>query len=335
MDNQVKYVSETCEGFYRVRRGRGFVYFDPGHQRVDDPLLLERFRQLRIPPNWKKVWICTDPDGHIQAKGFDQKNRKQYIYHEEWKRLRNFAKFDRMVEFGRHLPEIRRRAYQDTLQPGWPKEKVLGLIVLTLNEVYIRIGNKLYRDENETFGLTTMRRKHLHFEGAKIMFEYKAKSGKYRKINIRNRRLAKMIRECSQLPGYEVFRYRENGSTIPVDSADVNLYLKQISGQEFTSKDFRTWGGTTLAIQKFPEALAMALENKRLKLTSTLVKLVANELGNTQSICREYYIHPKVMQAVEDSDYALLAYEEKPSSAFDLSPAEQKVMDLITVKTFA
>lgn len=330
MDYQVKYVSETCVGFNRMRRGRGFIYLDNFGKKIEDPIFLQRFRDLKVPPNWKKVWICSDPHGHIQAVGYDLKGRKQYIYHEEWKKLRNLAKFDKMTEFGGCLPEIRSRALKDTRQSGWPKSKVLGLVVLTLNEVYIRIGNKFYRDENETFGLTTIRRKHLHFEGPRVNFEYKAKSGKYRKVNIENRRLARLIRECSQLPGYEVFRYRENGATIPIDSSDVNAYLRDISGQDFTSKDFRTWGGTVLAIEKLEEAMAIANENHRAKLTSVLVKLVANELGNTLAICREYYIHPAVLKAVELGKFEKLAFENQPTDGLSLSAAEQKVIELIS-----
>lgn len=330
MNNQVKYVAETLGGFSRLRRGRGFIYLDYTGQKIADPFLLQRFRELKIPPNWKKVWICSDPLGHIQTVGYDQKRRKQYIYHEEWRRLRNLEKFNKLVEFGRLLPEIRRRAYEDTRLPGWPKNKALGLIVLTLNEVYIRIGNKFYRDENETFGLTTIRRKHLHFEGSGVQFEYKAKSGKYRKISIENRRLARLIRECSQLPGYEVFRYRENGATISIDSSDVNAYLRQISGENFTSKDFRTWGGTALAVEKLAEARAIASENKRAKLPAILVKLVAHELGNTQAICREYYVHPAILAAVESGEFEKLSFCEEAEKGFELSAAEQKALEIIS-----
>jgi DNA topoisomerase I len=330
-DLQVKYISEHCEGIKRVRRGRGFFYTDEYGERIDDPVLLERIRLLAIPPNWRNVWICPELDGHIQAIGVDVKNRKQYIYHPEWRKYRNTAKFDKMVEFAQWLPSIRKKAYEDTRLPGWPREKVLGLIILTLDEAHIRIGNTFYRDENQTFGLTTLRRRHLHFEKKTITFEFKAKSGKYRRVNIQNNKIAKLIKECSELPGYEVFRYHQNGATIPVNSADVNQYLREISLDDFSSKDFRTWGGTVLAIEKFPEAKKLAEENKRLKLESTLVKFVADELGNTQSICRDYYIHPAVMEAVKNHDYNRLYYEEEQaSSPFELSASEKKALEIIS-----
>lgn len=329
-DIQVKYVSEFCEGIRRFRRGRGFIYLDQGGAKVDNPALLERIYSLGIPPNWRNVWICPDDDGHIQAIGLDIKNRRQYIYHPEWRKYRSTAKFDKLKEFAKWLPEIRSQAYKHTQLSGWPREKVLGLVVLTMNEAYIRIGNTLYRDENETFGLTTLRRRHLNFSNGHITFEFKAKSGKYRKVNIKNNKLVKLIRECSELPGHEVFRYRENSQYIPVTSADVNQYLKEISDENFTSKDFRTWGGTVLAVKKFPEARQIVDENKRLKLEAALVKLVAAELGNTQAVCRTYYIHPAIMHAVNNNDFQKLEFKEEKTRTFELSEAEKKALEIIS-----
>jgi DNA topoisomerase I len=331
IDFQVKYIGEDCAGIKRLKRGKGFLYLDQDGERIDDKIILQRIQALGIPPNWRNVWICPFEDGHIQATGFDVKNRKQYIYHTEWRKLRSTAKFDKLKDFAKWLPAIRKKAYEDIRLSGWPRNKVLGLIILTLDEAHLRIGNTIYRDENDTFGLTTLRRRHLHFEKNKIIMEFKAKSGKYRKINIENNKLVKLIKACSELPGYEVFRYRENGSTLPVTSSDVNHYLKEISLEDFSSKDFRTWGGTVLALEKFPEAKRMVEENKKLKLGTTLVKLVAAELGNTQAICRSYYIHPAILQAVENDEAEKLYYEEdKTSSRFELNAAERKAVEIIS-----
>ena len=330
MEARIKHVGENEEGIRRVRRGKGFQYFDADGDKLNDPVLLERFRQLAIPPNWKKVWICPHTDGHIQATGIDAKERKQYIYHEEWRKYRNTAKFYKLKEFAEWLPSIRKKASADLKLQGWPKIKVLGLIILTLDDVHIRIGNTFYRDTNDTFGLTTLRRRHLHIENRHLVFEYKAKSGKYRKVNIHNKKLSKLIKECSMLPGYEVFRYRENGLSLPITSADVNDYLKEISTENFSSKDFRTWGGTVLAVEKFPEAKRLSEENKRIKLVPQVIKLVANELGNTQAICREYYIHPAILKTIENGDYDRLTFEEEKTPDFELTSSEKKALEIIS-----
>jgi DNA topoisomerase-1 len=244
--------------------------------------------------------------------------------------FRNESKYHKIYEFGKCLPQIREHAYEDVKLKGWPRKKVLGLVILTLDELHIRIGNLHYKKVNETYGLTTLRRRHLTLHENSIRLEYKAKSGKYRKVNIKNNQLVNLIREVSELPGYEIFRYRENGKTIPVDSNDVNEYLKEISNESFSSKDFRTWGGTVMAIEKVPEAIAAVQENKRLKLASTLVKIVARQLGNTQSICRDYYIHPVVLKLVEEEKLDYFQYEEKETGKFELEPAEEKALSLIS-----
>ena len=330
MDFNLKYISDQISGITRKKRGKGFEYFDDEGNKIKDPVILERIKNLKIPPNWNAVWVCPDELGHLQATGKDKKNRKQYLYHEFWQEFQNRNKYEKMKEFALCLPKIRKTAISDSKLEGWPKEKVLGLVILTLDEGYIRIGNEQYKQANETFGLTTLRRRHLHFEGNKILLEYKAKRGKYRKINIKNNHLVNLIRECSELPGYEVFRYNENGSTIPVDSSDVNEYLQSISKEEFSSKDFRTWGGTVLTIENVPQARKMIEENPRLKLTTTVIKLVAKQLGNTQAICRNYYIHPAILNAVENEEFDRLAYEDKPTGRYELSSAEEKVLEIIT-----
>ncbi len=323
------YITDQKKGITRIKKDDNFSYYDCNGYLIQDQKEVERLKKLAIPPIWEDVWVCENPKGHLQAVGYDQKGRKQYLYHDEWMSFRNENKYHKIYEFGKTLPDIRKKAYEDIQRPGWPREKVLGLVILTLDELHIRIGNLHYKKVNETYGLTTLRRRHLHLQDDTIRLEYKAKSGKYRKINVKNNHLVNLIREVSELPGYEIFRYKEKGETIPVDSQDVNEYLKEISNESFSSKDFRTWGGTVKAIEKIPEAIAAVKDNKRLKLSSTLVKLVANDLGNTQSICRDYYIHPIVMNKVENEELDSFEFENFDSGKFGHEPAEKKALTLI------
>jgi DNA topoisomerase-1 len=329
MDLKLKYVSDQTRGISRRKRGKGFEYFDQDGNKIMHPKMIDRIQDLKIPPNWQEVWICTMDKGHIQATGLDQKGRKQYLYHQSWQEHRNQSKYKKLLEFGRALPRIRETASSHVRKRDWPREKVLALIVLIMDEVHIRIGNRKYQKNNETFGLTTLRRKHLHPDRNSIELDYKAKSGKYRKVSIQNRKLSKLIQQCSELPGYEVFRYRENGSTIPVDSSDVNEYLHEIGDESFSSKDFRTWGGTVMALEKLPEALRIQEENPRRKLTTTLIKLVAAELGNTQSICREYYIHPAILKLVENEQFDKLQVDQEAGDQDGLHPSEVKILKIL------
>ncbi len=296
------YVTDADKGIYRKRAGKGFYYIDDNKKKIVDEKILSRIKSLRIPPMWNDVWICKKANGHLQATGKDQKNRKQYLYHEKWANYRNTSKFKRMPEFARALPQIRAISLKDMNRKGWEKDKVLGLVVQFLNEAFIRIGNIYYREQNQTYGLTTLRRKHLHIEDNQLSFQYKAKSGKYRKIGIKNRKICKLIEECSELPGHEIFRYYDEATKCwtCIDSHDVNDYLRRITGEQFSSKDFRTWGGTVLAVEKYEEAKMEIAENTRKTLVPTLIKKVAAELGNTVAICREYYIHPHILDTVEN-----------------------------------
>lgn len=305
------YVNPEEEGFSRIRRGKGFSYHEARGKKIDDQKILERINSLGIPPVWKNVWICKNARGHLQATGYDPKKRKQYLYHPEWISFRKLAKFSRMKEFGYTLPNIRQHTYRLLKQPGWPKDKVLALVIQMLDEYHIRIGNEYYKEHNETFGLTTMRRKHLDFEEGVGRLEYKAKSGKYRKISLHNNQIMNLVRQCSELPGYEIFTYKDqNRKFQSVDSQEVNDFLHSIAGEEFSSKDFRTWGGTTMIVEKEEEARQTVAQSPRRKLEPTLVKLVADELGNTQSICKTYYIHPKVLAKVIEGKAT--SYGQKP-----------------------
>jgi len=310
-DNLV-YISHAEKGYTRIKRGRGFSYHLHNGDRIENPKIVERIKALGIPPMWKKVWICQDPNGHLQATGYDQKNRKQYIYHQDWVTFRNLAKFNRIREFGLALPSIREYTSAHLQEKGWPKEKVISLVIQMMDEYHIRIGNQYYKEQNETFGVTTLRRKHLDFEQGVGRLEYKAKSGKYRKINLQNNQLTKLVKECADLPGYEIFTYRDvNKKYQSISSQDVNEHLHQIAGESFSCKDFRTWGGTTMTVEKREIALEEIKENPRLKLESTLVKKVAQELGNTLSVCREYYMHPLILEKAVLEDFDAKAYMSK------------------------
>ncbi|MBR9999593.1 MAG: DNA topoisomerase IB [Cyclobacteriaceae bacterium] len=293
------HVSHDDPGFTRQKCGRGFIYFDEKKRRITNPGIIERIKEIGIPPMWKNVWICKSPSGYLQATGIDVKNRKQYLYHEDWTAYQQNFKFQKMVKFANALPAIRETVKSHLRKKGWPKEKVLALIVGILNESYIRIGNRQYLELHGTHGLTTLRRKNLEMNSHGIIFKYKAKSNKYRRVKIRNRSFIRLIKECSELQGYEVFRYLDpSGKTIPVNSTDVNEYLKDITGEDFTSKNFRTWGGTVLAVKKFPAAKEMVEKNKRLKISRAIVKEVAVELHNTIAVCEKYYIHPYVLETL-------------------------------------
>lgn len=297
------YIPQEVEGFTRIKRGKGFSYHDTSGQIIKASDALERIKSLGIPPMWKKVWISKNPKSHLQATGYDQKNRKQYLYHTAWAEYRNMAKFSRIREFGHAIPYIRAHTSRQLEQKGWTKEKVLSLVIQMMDEYHIRIGNQYYKEQNETYGLTTLRKKHLDFEKGVGKLEYKAKSGKYRKINLQNGQLSKLIKECAELPGYEIFTYKdENRKYQTITSHDVNEYLHQIAGENLSSKDFRTWGGTVLAVEKREEARQKVEENPRLKLESALVKIVSQELGNTVSVCKEYYIHPLILEKVMQDD---------------------------------
>ncbi|MGB3584996.1 MAG: DNA topoisomerase IB [Tunicatimonas sp.] len=309
------YQDDSQPGYLRKKWGRGHSYFNE-QAKLREKKTLGWIRSLGIPPDWDNVWISKDPNGHLLATGYDAKGRKQYYYHPIWSEYRNRAKFDKLKLFGMQLPLIRLKVKKDLRKKGWPKEKVLALIIQVLDEFGIRIGNEQYKRENETFGLTTLRRKHLEFEKGSACLEYRAKSGKYRKISIQRNQLVRLIKRCSELPGYEIFKYRgQDGKYHHIRSQDVNEYLQDVASNYFTCKDFRTWHGTITAIEKWEEAKELQLENPRLKLETTIIKLVAQELGNTISVCRKYYIHPTVLDVLLEG-----ALEAEMKKGLDIEP---------------
>ncbi len=290
------YVSDTMPGYYRTGEKGNFHYTNKIGKEITDEKIIERINDLVIPPDWRNVWICRKPRGHIQVTGRDSKGRKQYIYHPKWQEHLSRRKYENLKEFGEKLPEIRQQLQTDLRKRTWDKRKVTALAINLLDELYLRVGNKFYEEENGTYGLTTLRKKHLIEDKKYLLLKYKAKKGKLRKVKVSHPTLRKLLKKCSELPGYELFRYKEGNNYYPIDSQDINDYLHEVSSIGISAKNFRTWGGTVLTVKMVPEAQAVCEQNPRKKLETTLVGMVAKELNNTVSVCRKYYIHPDVLE---------------------------------------
>lgn len=314
MRSKLIYIDAESAGYFRKKRGRGFMYIDNHQKKIQDIKTLKRIESLVIPPNWQDVWICEKENGHLQATGVDDKNRKQYIYHPLWTDFRQQTKFARMAEFGKALPIIRSHTAKDIKSKKWDKKKVLALVIEIMDEFNLRIGNEYYRDVNGTYGVSNLRRKHMSEVGWHLELDFKAKSGKHRHIEVEDRELVKLIKECSELPGYELFKYKgEDSKMHAIDSQDVNDYLKEVSGKEFSSKDFRTWNASVLAIEHYVSSKEEICTNPKLKFKSTLIKKVAVDMGNTPAVCENYYIHPHILKSVCGEEYCLPKVKELPA----------------------
>jgi DNA topoisomerase I len=293
----LRYVSDAEPGILRKTRGKGFRYIGIDEAAVRDAEVLARIKSLVIPPAWKEVWICASPRGHLQATGRDAKGRKQSKYHPRWREVRDETKYERMLSFGAALPTIRERVERDLAMSGLPRLKVLATIVRLMETTLIRVGNEEYARQNQSYGLTTMRNRHVMIEGSTVTFKFRGKSGKRHAINLTDRRLAKIVQRCQDIPGYELFQYVDSdGARHSIDSADVNEYLREISEQDFTAKDFRTWAGTVLACMTLRDyepfdSIAGAKKN-----VVSAIRSVAERLGNTPSVCRKCYVHPAVLE---------------------------------------
>ena len=297
----LRYVIDAEPGFSRQRTRTGFRYLSPAGKALRDPQTLARIRRLVIPPAWEDVWICVREDGHLQATGRDARRRKQYRYHPRWREVRDETKYGRMLAFAKALPRIRRRVNQDLALPGLPREKVLATVVRLLEATRIRVGNEEYARTNDSFGLTTLRTRQVRVNGSTMSFRFRGKSGVQHSVALSDPKLAAIVRRMRDLPGYELFQYvDEAGETRAVDSADVNEYLKTIAGEEFTSKDFRTWAGTVLAAQALHALEPPAGKHK----VAQAIEGVARQLGNTKAVCRKCYIHPAVIDSYLDGSLA-------------------------------
>lgn len=294
------YVSSTDPGFTRERREEGFIYRD-GNRKLRDRDHLERIRRLVIPPAWENVWICKLYNGHLQATGIDKMNRKQYRYHQLWMSIRNQTKFYRMKEFGNALPEIRTRIEKDLSLPGYPQNKVLAAMVSLLERINIRVGNAFYEKLYGSFGLTTLKDHHIRINGTQLKLMFKGKKGIMHDINLKSRRLSRIIQGCKDIPGKELFQYYDNtGEIRSVDSGMVNAYIREVSGSDFTAKDFRTWAGTILAIFAFREVGDFETAAEMNKKIPAALDIVAKKLGNTRSVCRKYYVHPVIIDLYQE-----------------------------------
>ena len=298
----LRYVSDGDPGIARKpARGHGFNYLAPNGEPVTDEKTLDRIRALAIPPAWTDVWICPRANGHIQAVGRDQKGRKQYRYHARWREVRDSHKYDRVLAFGRALPRLRRRVEEDLKRPGLPREKVLAAVIRVMETTLIRVGNEEYAKQNRSFGLTTLRDRHVKVGRAGAVFEFRGKSGKVHKTGLNDRRLARIVKACQDLPGQRLFQYvGDDGLQHAVESADVNAYLRDALGEDFSAKDFRTWAGTVMAARALMETPACASAAEAKRNVSTCVKAVAGVLGNTAAVARSAYIHPAVLEAYQD-----------------------------------
>ncbi|MCE9553940.1 MAG: DNA topoisomerase IB [Planctomycetes bacterium] len=297
----LRYVSDQEPGIQRQAAGKGFRYRSPTGRAVRNAALLRRIRALVIPPAWTDVWICPSPHGHLQATGRDARRRKQYLYHPKWSEIRDEAKYGRMAMFGKLLPRIRRRVTRDMALPGLPKEKVLATLVRLLEATMIRVGNEEYAKANSSFGLTTLRDRHAAIQGTKLQFRFRGKSGKDHTVEINSPRLARTVKRCQDLPGQELFQYLdEAGERHSIGSADVNAYLREISGEDITAKDFRTWAGTCLAADLLCHQTPPQTKTEAKRVVNEMIRAVAKRLGNTVAICRKCYIHPAVLENYEN-----------------------------------
>jgi DNA topoisomerase-1 len=294
----LRYVSDSTPGFRRRRRGKGFVYFDSGGRRVHDPREVARIGRIVIPPAWSAVWICPYANGHLQAVGRDARGRKQYRYHPRWSAVRDETKYDRLAAFAAALPKIRRRVQRDLRRRGLPRRKVLATVVELLERTQIRIGNAEYARDNGSYGLTTLCSRHVRVSAKRLRFRFRGKSGQPRQVEISDARLARIVRRCQEIPGQELFQYLdEHGEVRSIRSEDVNAYLREICGADFTAKDFRTWAGSVRTIAAL---LRLGVPRTRSQARRNLVRAIAEaavHLGNTPAVCRRSYVHPRVLDS--------------------------------------
>ncbi len=330
----LRYVNDSKPGLTRKRSGKGFTYLDADGAKVKDKETLTRIGALVIPPAWTDVWISPHPQGHIQATGRDAKGRKQYRYHPRWRGVRDETKYGRMMAFGRSLPRIRARVEADLNRPGLPREKVLATVVRLLETTLIRVGNEEYARANRSFGLTTMLDRHVAVSKKAVRFGFRGKSGVEHTIDLNDPRLARVVKRCRDLPGHELFQYLDHdGDHRAVDSADVNAYLREVAGDEFTAKDFRTWAGTVLAALALREFEAFDSQTQAKKNVVRAIEHVSGRLGNTPTVCRKCYVHPEIINAYLDGSMLdtlkQIAEQEISQTLSELPPEEAAVLTLL------
>ncbi len=329
----LRYVSDTQPGYTRKANGEGFEYFDTNRKSIRDEQRLLRIRRLAIPPAWSEVWICRSPNGHIQATGRDARRRKQYRYHDRWREMRDANKYERLASFGKALPKIEKRLRKDLALPGLRREKVLATVVQLLQQSLIRVGNEEYARENKSFGLTTMLDRHVDVKGSKLRFRFRGKSGRQHDVDVTDRRIARIVSQLQDLPGQSLFQYvDEEGKVRDITSQDVNEYLREITGEDFTAKDFRTWAGTVLAAIALRLAGAFETKKQAKANVKNAIEAVAKILGNTPTVCRKCYIHPAVVEAYFKGNSIngfKAKTEEEVEKGIDLASAQTAVLKIL------
>jgi DNA topoisomerase I len=333
----LRYVNDDQPGYTRKLKGDDFEYFDMEGKPIRDEQRLLRIKRLAIPPAYTDVWICPASNGHIQATGRDARGRKQYRYHERWRGVRDENKYERIVIFGQALPKIRRRVSKDLSLPGLPRNKVLATVVQLLERTFIRVGNEEYARENKSFGLTTMKDRHLDVKGSKLCFRFRGKSGIKHEVDIQDRRIAKIVSKVQDLPGQNLFQYVDDkGDVGDITSEDVNLYLCEITGEDFTAKDFRTWAGTVLAAMALSAVGAFETKKQAKANIKNAISAVAKILGNTPAICRKCYVHPAVLESYLDGNtiegLKQKTEEALESDSLDLRTSEAAILKFLQAK---
>lgn len=330
----LRYALQSDKGYYRKRKGSGFTYTDHEGNTVKDKELRKRFESLVIPPAWTDVWISPYPNGHLQVTGYDDKGRKQYRYHPDWNKIRNQSKFYRLKHFAEVLPDIRKQVEKDLRKHGLPYEKVVALVVKLIELTNIRIGNDEYKKLYGSFGLTTLRDKHVKFEGPSVYFQFTGKKGVKHKIKLQSRRMVKLVKKCKEVPGYELFQYYDDdGTHHSIGSADVNSYVKEITGEDFTAKDFRSWAGSLNALCSFYEIGEHTDMTDCKKKIVQVLDSVAKKLGNTRSVCKKYYVHPTVIASYEKG--SIWSYKPKGTTSTDLNAEEKALYKLLSTENIA
>jgi len=335
----LRYVSDTSPGYTRKASGKGFSYYDADGSPVKDKDLVERFNKLVIPPAYTNVWISPYENSHLQFTGTDAAGRKQYRYHAEWNKLRNQSKYHRLQAFAAHIPAIREQVDKDLNRRDLDHDKVLALVVRLMELTSIRIGNESYKKLYGSYGLTTMMDNHVKIDGSKINFEFKGKKGVYHKIDLQSKKLARLVKQCRDIPGKELFQYYDDaGKRCTIDSGDVNHYLKNITGEDFTAKDFRTWAGSVSALYAFKEAGNFENQTQCKKNIISVLDEVAVTLGNTRTVCKKYYVHPTIISSYEHG--TLFKYiegldEVKDDKASELNMAEKALLSILENETLA
>jgi DNA topoisomerase I len=329
----LRYVSDSSPGYTRKTGKSGFNFYDSEGNIVKDRELLDRFKKLVIPPAYTEVWISPHENSHLQFTGKDAAGRKQYRYHPDWNQIRNHSKFHHMQLFASYLPAIREQVAKDLQRHGLGYEKVLALVVKLMELTSIRVGNESYKKLYNSFGLTTLQNRHVKIEGAELRFEFRGKKGVYQKISLKSKRLANLVKQCREIPGKELFQYYDDeGKRCTIGSGDVNSYLKQITGEDFTAKDFRTWAGSVSALYAFKSAGGFETETECKKKIVSVLDEVAVNLGNTRTVCKKYYVHPAVIKSYEDGTIFKLIEqldETEQASASELNFAEKVLLQLL------